>query len=269
MAHQRTDDASPARKRALVTGASAGIGKAFAEQLAAAGFDLILVARNRERLDDLAEHLVHAHHITAEALPADLTDPLERSLVESVIEDTPLDLLVNNAGFGTFGAFADADPDAEEREIQLNVIALTRLARAALPGMVQRGRGAIINVSSLAAFQPTPYTATYAATKAFVNSFTEAIHEELRDTGVVVQALCPGFTRTEFQERAGVDTSAIPAVAWMEAGPVVAASLAALEQKELICVPGMSNRAIAILSAAVPRSWSRRLAAYLSKDIAR
>lgn len=257
-----------ARKRALVTGASAGIGMAFAERLAADGFDLILVARDRQRLDALAERLARDHVVRAEALPADLIDPLERGLVENVVEDTPLDLLVNNAGFGTVGAFAAADADAEEREVQLNAIALMRLTRAALPEMVARGRGAIINVSSLAAFQPAPYTATYAATKAFVNSFTEALHEELRGSGVVLQALCPGFTRTEFQHRAGVDVSRIPDMAWMDAAAVVDASLAALARRELICVPGLANQALAALSAAVPRSWSRRLAAMLSKDMA-
>jgi len=268
MAESEAKRARATRKRALVTGASAGIGKAFAERLAADGFDLILVARNKDRLDELAERLAAEHGCTAEALPADLTDPLERSLVEGVIEDDCLDLLVNNAGFGTVGPFVAADADAEEREVQLNVIALTRLCRSALPGMIERGRGGIINVSSLAAFQPAPYTATYAATKAFVNSFTEALYEELRGTGVVVQALCPGFTRTEFQERAGVDVSRIPDMAWMESPAVVTASLAALGKRELICVPGWSNWALSSVSAAVPRSWSRRLAAFISKDMA-
>ena len=158
---------------------------------------------------------------------ADLTQSMAlRTVEEHVAGDDALELLVNNAGFGTTGPFARLDPDQEEAEICLNVLALVRLTRAALPGMIARGRGAIINVSSLAAFVPGPYDATYGATKAFVNSFTEALHEELCGTGVYVQTLCPGFTYTEFQQRAGIDISKIPTCAWMTPEAVVEASLA-------------------------------------------
>ena len=263
------NDGSTRRSRrcALVTGASAGIGQAFAERLAADGFDLVLVARSRERLDALAQRLSAERGVRVEVLAADLTDAAERGLVERAIAERELDLLVNNAGFGTFGPFAESDPGAEEREIQLNVVAVSRLTRAALPGMVARGAGGIINVSSMAAFSAAAYNATYAATKAFVNSFTEALYEELKGTGVTVQALCPGFTRTEFQDRAGIEVDNVPAAAWMEASDVVDISLAALQSRTLICVPGFSNRALAGFSSVLPRGWSRRLVATLARQM--
>ncbi|MFI5366170.1 MAG: SDR family NAD(P)-dependent oxidoreductase [Candidatus Binatia bacterium] len=254
-----------ARPHACITGASAGIGAAFAERLAKDGYDLILVARSRERLKHAAQQLHRAHGITAEALAADLTDPAELHVVERVVEDADLDLLVNNAGFGTVGPFAKLEAGKEEDEIRLNVVALVRLTRAALPGMIARQRGSILNVSSMAAFQPVPYNATYGGTKAFVNSFTEALHEEVRGTGVRVQALCPGFTRTEFQERAGIDVSDLPSFVWMTPEAVVDASLAALRRGDVICVPGLANRAMATLTGALPRSLIRRIAANLGR----
>jgi short-subunit dehydrogenase len=241
-------------ERAVVTGASAGIGAAFARRLAAAGTDLVVVARSADRLGTLADELREAHGVQVSVVAADLTDPAELGRVEALVGgDGHLDLLVNNAGFGTIGDFAELDPDGEEREIRLNVVALVRLARAALPGMLARRRGAIVNVSSMAAFQPAPYNATYGATKAYVNSFTEALGLEVEDGGVRVQALCPGFTRTEFQERAGIDTSAIPAVAWMTADDVAAASLDGLERGGIVLVPGAANRATIALAGLLPR----------------
>ena len=253
---------SPAgpRRRALVTGASAGIGEAFAERLAREQYDLILVARTRDRLEALAKRLVESRGIGVEVLSADLCQPADLRLVEEKLASDPtIELLVNNAGFGNFGAVAEIDVERLDSEIRLNVLALVRLTRAALAPMVSRGRGAIINVSSMAGIQPTPFNANYGATKAFVNSFTEAIHEELRGSGVRVQVLQPGFTHTEFQERAGLDISNIPAVAWMEAGEVVDASLAALRRGDLVCVPGGMNKAMAVFSGAMPRALTRRL----------
>jgi uncharacterized protein len=253
------------RRSACVTGASTGIGAAFAKHLARDGYDLILVARNRERLEASAKHLHKDHGIKAEALAADLTDSAELRVVEQVVEDADLDLLVNNAGFGTVGSFATLETDKEEQEIRLNVIAPVRLTRAALPGMIARKSGGIINVSSMAAFQPSPYNATYGATKAFVNSFTEALYEELRGTGVRVLALCPGFTRTEFQERAGIDVSNLPSAAWMTPEAVADAALAALKSGDAVCVPGLANRAVATLTSSLPRSLTRRIAANLGR----
>ena len=166
---------------------------------------------------------------------------------------------MNNAGFGTTGRFADTDPDREEAEIRLNVVALSRLTRAALPGMIARGAGGIINVSSVSALLPGPYHATYGATKAFVNSFTEALHEELRGTGVRVQALCPGFTRTEFQERAGVTSRSVPSFAWMCPEYVVESSLAALRRGTLVCVPGPVYQLLTALISILPRFLVRSL----------
>jgi short-subunit dehydrogenase len=254
---------SDARPRALVTGASAGIGAAFAERLAREGYDLVIVARDRERLDTRARQLRERSHVQVEVLPADLTEPSELHIVEAVVADAQLALLVNNAGVGTMGRFAELDADREEAEIRLNVIALVRLTRAALPGMIRRKSGAIINVSSLAAMQPAPFNATYGGTKAFVNSFTEALHEEVRGTSVRVQALCPGFTRTEFQQRAGVDVSHVPSLAWMSPEAVVEASLAGLRRGDVICVPGLANRLLSTLVSAVPRGVTRRVAGAL------
>lgn len=267
MAKGSTSKTHATRRRALVTGASTGIGAAFARRLARDGYNLIIVARSRERLEELAATLRVEHGREVEVLPADLTDAPELRVVEKVVADADLDLLVNNAGFGTVGTFAQLDVAKEDEEIRLNVIALVRLTRAALPGMVARRRGSILNVSSMAAFQPAPYNATYAATKAFVNSFTEALYEELRGTGVAVQALCPGFTRTEFQERAGADVSNVPSFAWMTADAVVDASLAALAAGTLICIPGLANRAVVTLTSAIPRGVTRRIIGTLGKRV--
>lgn len=254
------------RRRALVTGASSGIGEVFARRLARDAYNLVLVARSGEALEALAKELREQRGVDVEVIVADLTrgDDLRR-VEERAAAEPALDLLVNNAGFGTFGAFADSDANEEEREILLNVVALTRLARAALPRMLSRGVGAIINVSSLAAYTPSPYFASYAATKAYVNSLTEGLAEELRGSGVRVQALCPGFTRTRFQERAGVDESIAPSFAWMEPEPVVEASLAALERGDVICIPGLANRLSALAVRATPRSVVSRLMGGLQK----
>jgi uncharacterized protein len=257
-------------RRALVTGASTGLGAAFAEALAADGADLIVVARDAARLEALASKLGRDHGADVQVLAADLTDPAGLGRVhDAVAGDEQLDLLVNNAGFGTAGNFADLDPESEEREIRLNVLALVRLTRAALPGMLRRRCGAILNVSSMAAFQPAPYNATYGATKAYVNSFTEALAEEVRGTGVHVQALCPGFTRTEFQARAGIDASSIPALAWMEAGEVVAESLAALRRGGVVVVPGVANRATTALTSIIPRRLLTRALGASAKRLLR
>lgn len=241
-------------RRALVTGASTGIGAAFAEALAGRGTDLVVVARDEARLEGLAAKLGRDHGVDVRVLPADLVDPTGlRRVEEAVLGDEHLDLLVNNAGFGTIGNFAGLDPDGEEREIRLNVLALVRLTRAALPGMLRRRRGAIVNVSSMAGFQPAPFNATYGATKAYVNSFTEALAEEVRGSGVRVQTLCPGFTRTEFQDRAGIDASNVPALAWMEPHEVVAASLDGLRRAAVVVVPGFGNRAATALTGLLPR----------------
>jgi short-subunit dehydrogenase len=260
-----SDDASGGPRRlALVTGASAGIGQAFAERLAREAWDLVLVARRRERLDELAAQLREAHARRVEVLAADLTTPGGLHAVEARIAAEPtLELLVNNAGFGTSGPFAELDRDGEEQELRLNVVALVRLTHAALEAFRARGHGSVVNVSSLAGFQPAPYNATYGATKAFVNSFTQAISEELRGTGLRVQLLCPGFTRTEFQEVAGVSTAEVPDFAWMEPAAVVDASIGGLRRGELIVIPGAGNKVLGAVLRALPSAAARRLGAAL------
>jgi len=261
MAASRSSKAKVPRT-ALVTGASSGIGLCFARRLAEDGYRLILVARRAERLEALAKEFGERYGAGFEVFPADLTRPEELLAVEERIAGEPtFELLVNNAGLGTAGRFAELDSAGEEAEIRLNVVAVTRLTRAALPGMIERGKGAVINVSSMAGFAPSAYMATYAATKAFVNAFTEALHDELSGTGVKVQALCPGFTRTEFQDVAGVDVDDLPGFVWQEPEAVVEASLDGLERGTLVLVPGLANQALATLTSALPRSWMRRVTA--------
>lgn len=259
-----TEKGSSARPRALVTGASSGIGAAFARRLACDGYDLTIVARTRARLEELATRL-RSEGATVDVLAADLSAPAGLATVVAAVSAAPLDLLVNNAGFGTVGPFAELDPAREEEEVRLNVIALMRLTRAALPAMLARGAGAIVNVSSVGGFQPGAFNATYSATKAWVNSFTEAVAEEVRGSGVCLVALCPGFTRTEFQERAGIDVSGVPGFLWMSAESVVDAAIAGVRRGDVVCVPGAGNRLATSLTGFVPRALVRRLSGALGR----
>jgi hypothetical protein len=255
-----------------VTGASSGIGACFARALAARGYDLLLVARRRERLVALAKELAAAHGVEADVEAADLADAEGLARVASVLRERAPELLVNSAGFGTVGAFAQSDVERELEEMRLNVVAPVVLARAALPAMLEAARRAkrsgaggsrrrgVINVSSLAGEGPSPYTATYGATKAFLTRFSESVHEELRGSGVSVMALAPGFTRTGFQEAAGVDPNAMPQIAWMTPEFVVEAALAAWDRGDAVCIPGVANRAVAVVESLLPRSLLRRLA---------
>jgi uncharacterized protein len=248
---------------ALITGASAGIGASFATQLAARGNDVVLVARDAARLEALAKELAATHGVATEVLVADLTDENALASVEARLTDTarPIDTLVNNAGFGTNGLLHELDVDTETRQIGLNVVALVRLTHAALGPMVARRDGGILNVSSLAGMQPTPRNATYGATKAFVTSFTQSVHEELRGTGVRATVVCPGFTRTEFQVRAGIDSSRVPGFLWQSADEVAAGALDALEKGRAVYVPGTLNRVTAGLVSVLPDALTRRAAA--------
>jgi short-subunit dehydrogenase len=246
-------------RRACVTGASSGIGEAFARRLARDEYALVLVARDAARLEEIAEELRRTRRVDVQVRPADLTDPGALEALAAELADAPPELLVNNAGFGTVGPFAELDVAREEALVRLNVWAVARLTRAVLPGMVARGHGSVVNVSSLAGEQPTPYNASYGASKAFVTSFSQAVAEEVRGAGVRVQALLPGFTRTAFQERAGVDASRVPSFAWMTPEAVADASLAALEKDEVVCVPGAGNRVLAGIVRMTPRGLARRV----------
>ena len=236
------------RPRALVTGASSGIGAAFAERLANDGYDLIIVARRRDRLDDLAVKIQQRHSVKVEALIADLTKPAALRTVEKRIADeSALEMLVNNAGFGGYMPFVELDPDKAEELINLKVLAVTRLTRAALPGMLAHGRGAIINVSSRLAFSAPlgsgqlPKRAVYAGANAYINAFSQLVQSELAGTGVQVQTLCPGVVATEFHSHVGADTSRFPAAIVMQAEDIVDASLKGLKLGEAICIPAMED----------------------------
>lgn len=244
--------------RALVTGASAGIGEEFARQLASRGTSLVLVARRRERLQDLADELAGPDR-SIEVLAADLTDADDLRRVERRLTDTdaPVDLLVNNAGFGMYGEFTALDGDRQLDMVTLNVNAPTRLAHAIAPRLRAEGGGGIINVASTAAFQPDPYGAVYGATKAYVLTLSEALHEELRGAGVRVTALCPGFTTTEFQDVASVDRGALPSPAVLTAEPVVRAGLDAFTRGQAVCLPGVVNKLLAYGSEVSPSPVSR------------
>jgi len=241
----------------MVTGASSGIGAAFARRLARDGFQLILVARRRDLLEQLAGELGGA-----ETLAADLTLEEDLVRVEARIASTPeLELLVNNAGFGTKGQLWETPLDGQERMHQLHVMATLRLTRAALAAMVPRARGGVINVSSVAAFGQSPGNISYCATKAWMNSFTEGLDLELRGSGspVRVQALCPGFTVTGFHDAMGMSREGIPAWLWMRAGDVVDASLRGLERGKLFVVPGAIYKLVVLLEKLTPR-WLRTAA---------
>jgi short-subunit dehydrogenase len=255
-------------RKAVITGASTGLGAAYADELAHRGCGVVLVARTTDRLQTLADRLQKQYGVEAVALTADLTERAGQEKVENILaEDPTIDMLVNNAGFGTLGSFANLDRQRETDEVELNVVALVRLAHAALGAMVPRNRGAIINLASLSAFQPAPFNATYGATKAYVKSFTESLAEELRGTDVRVQVCCPGFTHTEFQQRAGLDTSRIPASLWMTAEDVVQRSLDALDKGTVVFVPGASNWFTASLVRHSPEGLVRRMTGILSKRV--
>lgn len=243
---------SAKRGTALITGASSGIGAAYARRLAAEGKNLILVARRRERLVALAEELSRKHAMTAEVLVADLTDSADVEHVEKRIREIDtLDMLINNAGFGTSGNFPEIDLSGQLDMISLHVVASVRLCRAALPGMIARRNGVIINVASMGAFMPMQGNATYAATKAFLITFSEGLQRELTGTGVKIQALCPGFTRTEFHhtsEYRKLDLSSIPKSLWTSADDTVAASLRALKKERVTYIPGLKNHLLVAIT---------------------
>lgn len=247
---------------ALVTGASSGIGEAIARRLAAEGTDLVVTARDEQRLTALADELTTGHRVDVEVLPADLGEQEGRRLVEDrlVDEARPVDLLVNNAGFGSSGRFHELDVDGEQAQVEVNVIAVLRLTHAALGPMLDRGRGTVLNVSSLGSRTPSPLNATYAATKAFVTSFSEALHEDLRGSPVSVTALEPGFTRTEFQVRAGLTRDAgVPDLVWMSADDVAAAGLDGARAGRAVVVPGLGYKVAAGVTGVVPKLPLRRI----------
>ncbi|MBD2759304.1 SDR family oxidoreductase [Yimella sp. cx-573] len=243
---------------ALVTGASAGIGKTFCEQLAAQGNDLIVVARDAARLEALKNELELAHGIQVEVLPADLADRAALQLVADRIADPqrPVDLLVNNAGFGLRKSFIHNTIEEEENHLDVLVRAVLVLSHAAAGAMRARGNGAIINVSSVASFLAS---GTYSAAKSWVTVFSESLAGELEGTGVTVTALCPGFTRTEFHQRAGIKAEqAAPGFMWLEADRLVRDCLADVAKGKVVSVPGPQYKLITSLLRVAPRSIVRK-----------
>ena len=256
-------------ERALVTGASAGIGKAIVQELARQGTELVLVARNADRLERIAGSL----EVSAEVLPADLTDPAQLEVVARRCAATsePIDLLVNNAGIWSFGEITGPAGEAADPMVALNVAAVVSLSRAAAGQMVAKGRGSILNISSIAGSQPLPYEAVYAASKVFVTYFGQGLHEELRDTGVTVTTVAPGLTRSELHARAGQQRqiSKAPGWLWMEAEQVAHLALRAASRRRIVYTPGLGYKIASSLAEVMPRTVNRKMASIINSGRAR
>jgi short-subunit dehydrogenase len=249
----------------LITGASSGIGQELARLFAADGARLVLVARSRGKLAELAGELAAAHGTQARVLPADLSQPGSAGEIAAALaaEHVDVDVLVNNAGFGAPGSVADLGADRQLEVIEVNVAALTRLTALLLPGMVARRRGAILNVASTAAFQPGPHQAVYCATKAYVLSFSEALAEELRGSGVRVTCLAPGPTDTGFASQAGMAGTRLFRLGVMDAARVARAGHDGLRRGKTLVIPGTANRALAFAVRLSPRAAVTKITGYL------
>jgi hypothetical protein len=252
---------------ALITGASSGIGAAYAHHLAARGYQLLLIARRRERLETLAATIRQRYHAQVEVFGADLSRAAHIEQIERrITERGDIDILVNNAGFGTSGPFAEILLDKQLDMIEVHVLASVRLCHAVLPAMIARQHGAIINVASIAAFLPGPGGVTYSATKRYLVTFSETLHAEVAQEGLRIQALCPGFTYSEFHDTSeyeGFDRAQVPQKMWMTANEVVVDSLKALERNQVTYIPGWRNRLLVTIAnsptTAVLRPLLRRI----------
>ncbi len=244
--------------RALITGASSGIGREMARILAGEGTDLVIVARDRDRLEALAAEFT----VEVEVLPADLASAGALARVQDRLgaDDAPIDLLVNNAGLGFMGELAELPAEKSRLTLDVNVVALHDLCDTAARTMMARGHGAILNVSSMAGELAGPGTATYNATKAYVTSLSQSLHIELEPHGVTVSCLCPGLTRTEFQDRAGWNASEVPDFAWQSAAEVAAIGLDATAAGKAVVVPGALNKVVSRVARSLPRVAVRKAA---------
>jgi short-subunit dehydrogenase len=251
-----------AGKTALITGASGGIGYELSKLFAADGYGLVLVARSQDKLEQVAAELSQGYGVNVVPLAVDLGDPTAPAKIHAALQAKSLrvDALVNNAGFGVHGPFAGTDWSEEWTMLQVNVVALTQLTKLLLPGMVERGWGRVLNVGSTGSFAPAPLMAVYGASKAYVLSFSEALAEELRGTGVSVTALCPGVTRTGFQARAGVGGTRYVQSGAMSAQQVAEIGYRALMRGRPVVVPGASNSALIFLARFMPRGLATRIA---------
>jgi short-subunit dehydrogenase/uncharacterized protein YndB with AHSA1/START domain len=247
---------------AVVTGASSGLGRGLAARLADRGMSLVLTGRNETRLNEAAQQIrLAAPRVTVETVAANLSTPAGLAALLDRVGDRPIEVLVNNAGFGSYGRFVEADAHREADEIAVDVEAVVTLARAYLPGMIARRSGGILNVASAIAFQPAPYQAVYGASKAFVLSFSQALWAEARPAGVTVTALCPGPTRTGFVDALAADVGHTVVYRRLaEPGPVIEAGLRALDAGRAVAVPGLQTRVIAESSRIMPREWLTRVA---------
>ncbi|MEO7965838.1 MAG: SDR family oxidoreductase [Gemmatimonadaceae bacterium] len=249
-----TTPSTPIAPVALVTGATSGIGASFARQLGRWGYDLVLVARDEDRLRTQSAALSREFGIQAMVLAADLaTDDGVDRVAMFLSGSDPIDVLINNAGIGTRGSFANSDARGQETMIRLHVLAVSRLTKAVLPGMIARGRGAVITVSSVASYLTSSANVNYCATKAYQRVAMESLAKEVIGSGVYVQALCPGFTRTEFHERASLSVTHLPNWMWTSADDVVAASLSAMRaSRPIVVVPGWHNRIAVFIARHFP-----------------
>lgn len=250
-----------AAERALITGASSGIGWELAKLFAADGSDLVLVARREERLKALADELKDEFGVDVFVLPKDLSDPEAPGEIYEHLkrEGIDIDVLVNNAGFGARGPFASLDTDKQVDMVQVNVVALTHLTRLFLPGIIERGRGGVLNVGSLAGFQPGPNLAVYYATKAYVLSFTEALSEEVKNPNIKITCLAPGPVRTEFGEKSELDDSLLFKMSLMDVGPVVREGYEGFRHGKVIVLPGIKQKLIPVLLRFTPRFLVRKI----------
>jgi uncharacterized protein len=242
----------------LITGATAGIGAEFARQVAARGDDVVLVARNVERLEEFSCELTDRYRVSSEILAADLTNRDDLARVEDRLSDPmrPIDILFNNAGFGHTESFVGGDIDVEQELLDVLVTAVLRLTHAALPGMVSRGRGGVINNSSVASFIAG---GTYSAAKAWVRVFSESLHGQMAAKGVTVMALCPGYTHTEFHDRAGINKSSVQDWMWLDASLVVSEALKDFARGKAVSIPGTQYKALSTAAAYLPRPLVRRI----------
>jgi short-subunit dehydrogenase len=259
--------ANESKGTALVTGASSGIGEEFARQLAAKRYDVVLVARRKDRLDAIAAEISEAHGRTAEVMEADLSTKKGVSTAADRLKKGDIAVLVNSAGFGTQGEFAQLPLGRETQELNVNIVALTQLTHAAAGPMIENGRGTIINLGSVGSFEPVPYMSTYAATKAYVLSFSEGLHEELKPHGVTVTCVCPGVVHTEFQQQAGMDRGKMPSMGLVTPQKVVTDALRGAAKKKAIVIPGAMNQAAAQMVRFAPRGLVRRVSGDLFKDV--